>query len=58
MEIAAPMVAFASPSFLPVFVSLPSFVTYKILVTVVPAPILTISVPIPALSLLVYNSAS
>ena len=54
MEIAtAPaIVAFASPNFCPVFVSLPSAVTYKTFDTVAPAPTLTISVAIPALSLL------
>ena len=52
------IVAFASPSFLPVLLSSPSLVTYKTFVTVAPAPNLTISVENPTLSLRAYNSAS
>jgi len=52
------IVAFASPSFLPELLSSPSLVTYKTLVTVAPAPNLTISVANPTLSLRAYNSAS
>ena len=44
---AALMVALASPIFLPVLLSFPSFVTYKIFVTVVPADTRTTSVAIP-----------
>ena len=45
------IVAFASPSFLPVLSSFPSSVTYSTLETVDPAPRLMISVAIPDLSL-------
>ena len=41
------IVAFASPNFLPVLLSFPSFVTYNTFVTVTPAPTLTTSVAIP-----------
>ena len=58
METAALTVALASPGFLPVLVSFPSFVTYKTFVILAPEPTLTTSVARPALALRVYSSAS
>ena len=58
---AAFKVNFASPNFVPVLLSLPSFVTYNMLVTVAHAPTLTTSVAIPVAanrSLRVTSSAS